>query len=311
MADLALVLIMAIWGGSFSILRVFLRSDQDPAAAVSPLMFLALRMAVASALLAGFMLGKSATAPKRAPLDRSKLRALLRDGILCGVLLGGGFLLQTEGIQRTTASRSGFFTGLLVVFVPVLEFFLFKKKPALPALVALALAFCGMALLAGRFDSGGAGSTTLGDLLTVACALVFAGHILALGRAAPRHPILGLLLCQLICVGLMAGLLGPLVETTHLPLTPPLWIGIAYLSILATLLAFGVQTWAQRKVSPVRIALLSSLEPVFAAGFAALLIGERLSSREWAGGGLIVFGVLVGEVGAAWLATRKARAPQT
>jgi drug/metabolite transporter (DMT)-like permease len=310
MADLALVLIMAIWGGSFSILRAFLRSDQDPAAAVSPLMFLALRMAVASALLGLFMLGKKAVGRKRA-LDRSGLRALLRDGILCGVLLGGGFLLQTEGIQRTTASRSGFFTGLLVVFVPVLEFFLFKKRPALPALVALALAFCGMALLAGRFDSGGANSTTWGDLLTVACALVFAGHILALGRAAPRHPILGLLLCQLICVGLMAGLLGPLVETTHLPLTPPLWIGIAYLSILATLLAFGVQTWAQQKVSPVRIALLSSLEPVFAAGFAALLIGERLSSREWAGGGLIVFGVLVGEVGAAWLATRKARAPQT
>jgi len=257
------------------------------------------------------MLGKRAIEPKHEPRKPGELGALLRDGILCGVLLGGGFLLQTEGIQRTTASRSGFFTGLLVVFVPVLEFFLFRKKPTLPALVALGLAFSGMALLAGRFGSGGAGSTTSGDLLTVACALVFAGHILALGRAAPRHPILGLLLCQLICVGLMAGLLGPLVETTHLPLTPRLWIGIAYLSILATLLAFGVQTWAQRQVTPVRIALLSSLEPVFAAGFAALLIGERLSSREWAGGSVIVFGVLVGEVGTAWLATRKARVSRT
>jgi drug/metabolite transporter (DMT)-like permease len=79
-----------------------------------------------------------------------------------------------------------------------------------------------------------------------------------------------------------------------------------YLSLFATLLAFGIQTWAQKILPPVRVALISSLEPVFAALWAAVLIGERLTGRELLGGALIVFGVVVGEVGAAFRALKRA-----
>ncbi len=317
MADLALALTMAVWGSTFAVLRTFLAAGTGTA---SPMAMLALRMGLASALLGLFIgarrllgIGKNInnndfvmTAPDalerpETPSPGAPRVSLWRDGALCGFLLGLGFLLQTEGLQRTTASRSGFLTGLLVVFTPLLELLLFRKRPRALAVVALGIAFAGMAILSGPFRSGGTG---LGDLLTVGCALVFSGHILALGRAAPRQPLLPLLLCQLVAVGLMAAVAGPLLEPAVLPREPKLMLAIAYLAVFATLLAFAVQTWAQRHVTPVRIALLSALEPVFAAAFAALLIGERLRPRELLGGGLIIAGVLVGEVGSAWLARR-------
>ena len=320
MADLSLILVMAVWGSSFPILRFFLSgAGGDVTRAASPLAVVAARMVVASLLLLGWLAlrpqGRATLAKLFAPGALAR-GGVVRDGLFCGALLAAGFLLQTEGFPRTTASRSGFLTGLLVAFVPLLELIFFKKRPAPPALVALALAVAGMALLSGtfqlgleggslRFSAPAAGVDTLaGDLLTVGCAVLFAGHILVLGRVASRHPVSLLLLLQLVCIAATAAVVGPLVETSRLPAAPSLWAAIVYLALFATLLAFGVQTWAQRVVTAVRIAILSALEPVFAALWAALLLGERLSAQEKTGGALIVLGVVVGEAGAAWWAQR-------
>jgi drug/metabolite transporter (DMT)-like permease len=297
LADLAFTLIMAVWGSSFAILRALLGD-----AAASPLALVSVRMAIAALLLAGFL---ALSAGGRAQL-RAIRGGLLRDGLLVGALLGIGFLLQSEGLQRTTASRSGFLTGTLVVLVPLLELALFRKRPAPPALVGVLLAFVGMTALSAPW-SDASQATALGDGLTLACALVFAGHIVALGRVASRHPVLPLVLLQLIATCALAALAGPLVERQHFSGTPRLWLAMLYLAVFATLLAFGVQTWAQKVLPPVRIALISALEPVFAALWAAVLIGERLSGRELLGGALIVLGVAVGEAGAALRA--RARAP--
>jgi drug/metabolite transporter (DMT)-like permease len=306
MADLALVAIMAIWGSSFAVLRFFFGGSGAPQLA-SPLLLLTARMGIASALLAAYLASsKEGRAQLRALVSPRALQrgSLLRDGLLCGALLAVGFLLQGEGLQRTTASRSGFFTGLLVVLTPLLELLIFRKRPAPAALLGILLAFAGMALLAGATGPGGetGSATAVGDALTVGCALVFALHILALGRVAGRHPVLPLLLVQLSVVAVVAALVGPLVERPRLATDPGLWAAICYLAVFATLLCLGVQTWAQRKVSPVRVALISSLEPVFAALWAAALLGEQLALREKLGGALIVLGVAVGEAGTALLA---------
>ena len=318
MADLALTLVMAVWGSSFAVLRFFLSgAGGDSSQAASPLAVLAVRMALASALLAGYLAlrpaGRAALRSLAAPGALAR-GGVLRDGLLCGGLLALAFLFQTEGLPRTTASRSGFLTGLLVAFVPLLELLLYRKRPSPPQLFALGLSLAGMALLSGAVTLAGApgdgglapiGSTLFGDLLTTCGALVFALHILALGRVAARHPISPLLLLQLASVGLAAALVGPLVEVQLLPASPRLWAAIVYLALFCTLVAYGVQTWAQRIVTPVRMALLNSLEPVFAALWAALLLGERLSAGEKAGGALIVLAVVVGEAGAALWARRQ------
>ena len=287
MADFALMLVMAVWGSSFAILRSLLGSAQ-----ASPLSLVAVRMALASSLLTLFLL-----AARRQDLRAIGAR-LLRDGVLAGALLGFGFLLQTEGLARTTASRSGFLTGTLVVLTPLVDFALFRKRPAPPAILGVTLAFCGMTFLSAPWADASQ-ATLLGDALTVGSALLFACHIVALGRLAPRHPVLPLLLLQLGTTCAVAALIGPLIEPQHFSGAPRLWVAMAYLALFATLLAFGVQTWAQKILPPVRVALISSLEPVFAALLAALFIGERLTSRELLWGALIIFGVVIGEAGAA------------
>lgn len=295
MADLALVAIMALWGSSFAILRTLLAGGAESAA--SPLLLLGTRMGLATALLVAYLaLRGGGIRTRLAALQRPEGRQLLRDGLACGGLLALGFVLQTEGLQRTTASRSGFLTGLLVVFVPLLELVIFRKRPPLPALAGLLLAFAGMAILSGPWREEAA-STLVGDALTVGCAAVFAGHILLLGRVAARHRILPLLLLQLACVAAAALAVGPLIEVQRLTSSTRLWLAVGYLSLFCTLLAFGVQTWAQRHTTPVRLALISALEPVFAALWAALLLGERLTSIELSGAGLIILGVVLGEVG--------------
>jgi drug/metabolite transporter (DMT)-like permease len=294
-ADLALAFVMAIWGSTFAVVRVLVGGGDAP---FSPMLLVAVRMAVASALLLGWLAVRG---------ELRMDRGLWRDGLACAVLLGGGFLLQIEGQHRTTASRSGFLTGLLVVFVPLLEWLFLRKRPAVPAAVGIALAFTGMALLS---SGGSAGEAQLvGDLLTVGCAVVFAGHIVVLGRVTGRHPVLPLVLVQLAGTGAMAAIAGPLVERQRFTFDPRGLAAIAYLAIFATLLTFGVQTWAQRRLPAVRMALLSALEPAFAAIWAAVLIGERLSSREQWGGALIVLGVAVGETGTALVARRRQQPP--
>jgi len=129
---------MAVWGSSFAILRSLLGDG-----AASPLALVAVRMAIASALLLGFM---AASSKGRAQL-RSLRGELLRDGVFVGALLGIGFVMQIEGLQRTTASRSGFLTGTLVVLVPLIELAVFRKRPALPAAIGVLLAFVGMTVL--------------------------------------------------------------------------------------------------------------------------------------------------------------------
>ncbi len=290
---------MAVWGSSFAILRALLGE-----AAASPLALVAVRMTLATALLLGLM---AATRGGRAQL-RGLRGPLLREGAFVGALLGVGFLLQTEGLQRTTASRSGFLTGTLVVLTPLIEFAVFRKRPSPPAFLGVLLAFAGITALSAPW-SDASQRTALGDTLTLGCALVFAAQIVALGRIAPRHPVLPLLLLQLATTAAIAAVAGPLVERQHFSGAPRLWLALVYLALFATLLAFGVQTWAQKILPPVRIALIGSLEPVFAALWASLLIGERLTGREMVGGALIVLGVAVGEAGSALRARSRVPGP--
>ena len=128
MADLALVALMAVWGSTFAIVRVLVGSGSAP---VSPILVVAVRMAIAFALLLVFLGVRSGI----------KLgRDLLSDGLFCAALLGAGFILQIEGQQRTTASRSGFLTGLLVVFVPLIELVFFRKRPSAPQIAGVVIA---------------------------------------------------------------------------------------------------------------------------------------------------------------------------
>jgi len=123
-------------------------------------------------------------------------------------------------------------------------------------------------------------ATALGDGLTLACAVVFAGQIVALGRVAPKHSVLPLVLVQLATTGALAALAGPFVEAQHFSGAPRLWAALVYLALFATLLAFGIQTWAQKVLPPVRVALISALELANLADQAVIIAHSAFARTE-------------------------------
>jgi len=275
--DLSLAAVTLIWGATFVLVKQAL-------ADVSTLLFLTLRFSIAAAALA-LIFRKEFRVPNASA-------SLLR-GALAGIFLFGGYVLQTAGLQFTSASKAGFITGLYVPLVPIIGGLVYQKLPQISELIGVVIAVTGMILLTVQKDIFNISS---GDLLEAGCAAAFACHILILGRFAPGSN-LGLLTFAQIATGALLGAATFWwVEPVRLAWSPAVWVALAVTSLLATALAFSIQTWAQRWSSPTHTVLIFSLEPVFAWLTSYLLTGEVLSGRATVGALLILGGILVVEL---------------
>lgn len=279
-ADLALLLVTAFWGVTFVVVK-------DALAHADPFSFLALRFLTGAAVLTLFA-RRQVLAPRA-----------LRAGSLLALFLFLGFALQTVGLTSTSASRSAFITGLAVVGVPFVSLAFFRRVPRLPSLAGVVLAVVGLWALTRPDAAGDGGGFSTGDLLTLGCALAYAFHIAFTEKLAPREHVMGMVAVQLWGVALLSALCVPLQPGgPRVAWTGAFVAGFAFTGVFASALAISVQTWGQARTSAVRAALIYSLEPVFAALYSVLLGYERLGVREALGGGLIVLGVLVAELGA-------------
>ncbi len=275
-ADLALVGVTMVWGSTFVVVKQSLAS-------VGPLVFVAARFWTAAvALLVIYLV-------RRQPVDAR----VWRDGGLTGLFLTAGFITQTIGLQTTEAGKAAFITGLSVVLVPLIAAVFLGARPSRPALLGVGMAAIGLGLLTLNRQLRPAS----GDLWVLACAFAFALHIISTGHFTVRHAILPFTLAQLLTV---AGLttVSALFFERH-ALLPPTNVlpAVLYMGLVATALIFGTQTWAQRHTTATHTALIFSLEPVFAALFAALFAGEVLTLREGIGGALVLGGMLAAELG--------------
>lgn len=283
MADLALLVLTLFWGTTFHFVGAVLEI-------ASPGVFLVARFATAAVVLGAVAL-----------VRRDRVGpGFARHATLLGLFMLGGFVLQTIGLRYTTPARSGFLTGLSVLIVPFLARFLIGRRVRAASWVGVALAVVGLALLTRPFDEAIGELVRLGDALTVGCALAFALQIAFTSEWSPRHPLVPLTLAQvaLTCAG--SALLLPF-EGAYLHAQGGVRFAgtVLYMGVLMTAGAFFVMNWAQRRTTAVRAALIFALEPVAAALFSHYYGGEPLSPADWGGGGLIVLGVVVGEVGAA------------
>ncbi len=275
-ADAVLLGITVIWGVTFVVVKGALGH-------ADPLTFLALRFTVGA--IAAVVIAR------RALLDR----ALWKSASVLAAFLLTGYLLQTFGLAHTSPSRSAFLTGLCVILVPFISALLFRRRLAVFAVIGASIAVTGLYLLTG---AGAAAGTLLGDLLTLGGAVAFAFHISLTERYAPKHPAFGLVAAQLAITALVFWSMVPFGERRLEP-TPALWTAVLLTGFLATTVCIGLQTWAQARTSAVRAALVYALEPVFAVGWSTAMTHEQLGQRELVGGGLIIAGVIVGEVGTA------------
>lgn len=251
---------------------------------IPPFYFLAIRFLLAAGVLALVY---------RRHLQRLPL-ATWGSGILIGIALWAAYSLQTFGLLYTTPAKAGFITGLSVVMVPVIAALWLHMHPTIPAILGTLVATAGLALL----SLGGDLQISLGDLLVLGCAVGFALHIVAVARFTKSQDPIALTVIQVLTTGVLSALSSFLLEdrvaAVHIPL--PVWGSLVLTGLLATAVAFLLQNALQPYTSPVHTALIFATEPVFSALFAWVLVGEVLSGRQYLGAGLILLGMLLGEI---------------
>lgn len=287
-AYLLMLFVVAVWGSTFVVIKSAL-ADATPAA------FNLVRMTLAFVLLAA--------AYHRA--WRKVRRSDLASGALVGLFLAAGYQFQTIGLVRTTPSKSAFITGLVVVLVPLFSAVQAlrpagARPPRWNAYTGAAIAFAGILLLTAPSSASRSGIATIipdfssinvGDVLTFGCSIGFAFHCLALGHASPKIPFQALALLQVGFCAVFMGVSLPFIEHAQIHFTLRLIVALLIAAALATAAAFSIQSWAQSILPSTHIALLLTMEPVFAWITSFLFMGERMGLRPASGALLILAGI--------------------
>ena len=285
----ALLLATVIWGGTFVIVKESLND-------ISPMLFITFRFSLAAILLLPFV------------LTRKKLfnKKLLVGGSIVGLFLFLGFATQTVGLKFTSASRSGFITGAIVLFVPILQLVIAKRTPKNGAIIGTVLVFLGLSFLSSGGDSifnlfSEIGENfNFGDFMTLMCAIFFAFQIVYIDVVSRKYDFWLLTFIELSVVALLGILFTLILDVTELEKiklipTDYLWFGILYTGILATFVNISIQTKFQKEVSPTKAGIIYSFEPLFAATFAFFLLNEKITNFGFIGGALIFLGLLISE----------------
>jgi drug/metabolite transporter (DMT)-like permease len=272
--SLALIGVAAVWGATFVMVK--------DAVSLYPLYaFLGWRFGIAVlALLVLF------------PRALTRFRpGTLRVGLLAGLFLCAGYVFQTWGLEDTSASKAAFITGMFVVITPVLQAGLLRRMPRWATWAGVGLSVVGLWLLTGA----SAGGWNVGDTRVLICAVAYSAHMIVLGSLGRDHDAGALTLVQLattaiICIGISAA-----IERPGLPQETSVWVALLVTGVLASAVAFAVQTTAQRYISPTRTAVILVSEPAF-GGLFGWLAGEALGVTGWAGAAMILGGMLISEI---------------
>jgi drug/metabolite transporter (DMT)-like permease len=274
-AELYLLSITFIWGSTFATSKYLLAS-------ISPFFYIGLRFALAAAILSAISFNSL----------RGISHSSTRKGAILGTLLFAGFALQTIGLQYTGASKSAFITGMMVVFTPICQLIIERRPPKIGNVIGIVLVTFGLYFLTSPSGS----EFNIGDALNLVCAVLFALYIVYLDVFSKGEEAIHLTLSQFVVCTIL-GLCAAAFSETIIFVPSAGAIGaLLYLTIFATVVAITVQVRYQKDTTPTRSAVIFSIEPVLAAGFAYLLLGEVLGPLGLVGGGLIVAGVLVSEL---------------
>lgn len=274
-AELFLLSLTVIWGSTFVLSKYLLES-------ISPLIYIAIRFAFATILFGVFFPRKAFAGPKSS----------WKKGGILGVLLFLGFASQTIGLQFTGASKSAFITGMMVVFTPICQLIIERRAPKIGNVIGVILVTLGLYFLTSPEGS----EFNVGDGLNLFCAVTFALYIVYLDVFSKGSDAVHLTMAQFVTCTVLGFASALSFESVKLTPTVAGGLTLLYLIVFATVIALFVQNKYQKDTTPTRSAVIFSIEPVLAAGFAYLLLGEVLGALGVVGGTLIVGGVLVSEL---------------
>lgn len=279
-AHLLLLTVVFVWGSTFVLVK-------NALADISPLLFNFLRMALASLCLLVIYRRHIGHIDKRGVLF----------GAVTGLFLATGYQFQTSGLRLTTPSKSAFITGMSVIFVPLLVA-VPRLRPAdthaprWNAFAGALLAFAGIIFITAPQHGGyNLHSINIGDILTLFCAIAYAFHVLALAHFSPRMRFEQLALLQVSFAALFMAISLPVFEHPHVRWSPRVIVALAVAAVLATAVAFTVQSWAQQIIPATHTAVLLTMEPVFAWVTSLLVLGVGLGLRSGIGALLILAGI--------------------
>ena len=188
------------------------------------------------------------------------------------------------GLAHTEASRSGFITGMYVVLTPIFAAVLLRERIPRSTWVAVLMAAAGLATLSLNGLGAGFG---FGESVTLLSAAIYALHIIGLGRYSSPSTAAGLSAVQMVVIAAVT-LVAATPGGIELPTGRSAWASVLYMALIAGAVAIWAQTWAQSHLSATRAAIVMTLEPVFAAGFAVALGGESLTGRMLLGGAMVL-----------------------
>ncbi|KFE53261.1 MULTISPECIES: DMT family transporter [Pseudomonas] len=274
-AELVLVLITLIWGGTFLLV-------QHAMTVSGPMFFVGLRFAAAALIVAAFSLN----------VMRELTLVELKAGVAIGAAIMLGYGLQTMGLQTIPSSQSAFITALYVPFVPLLQWLVLGRRPGLMPSLGIGLAFAGLMLLSG--PEGASLQFSSGEIATVVSAIAIAAEIILISAYGGKVDVRRVTVVQLATASLLSFLM---VVPTGERLPDFSWllvvsaIGLGAMSAVIQV----AMNWAQRTVSPTRATVIYAGEPVW-AGIFGRLAGERLPGIALLGAALIVAGVIVSEM---------------
>ncbi|PLT28650.1 DMT family transporter [Peribacillus deserti] len=271
-AELLLLVVTIFWGSSYLFMKMGLDS-------LGEFNLIALRFGIAFILAA--------------VIFSRRLRHInlyvMKYSMLLGFILFLVFVTITFGLNTTTTSNAGFLVSLTVVFVPLINTLILKKKIEMKLTISIILAITGIALLTLHFPV----AITPGDLLCIIGAFFYAIHIIVVGQLAQKADTLTLGILQLGFAGLFGFIFAFIFETPVIPNSTTSWVSILVLSIFCSAVGFILQVIAQKYTSPARTGLIFSLEPVFAALFGYLFAHEFMSISGYIGASLVLLSIII------------------
>ena len=277
---IGLLTVAIMWGFGFVANAVALND-------MSPLQILCVRFFLAAVIMGAFAFKKL----------KKVTKGTLFAGLILGLFLFVGFVLQTVGLQYTTPSKNAFLTATNVVIVPFIAFVIYKKKVDRFSVYGAILAMIGFAVLSlqGNLMLG------YGDVLTLLCAVGFALHIFFTGEFVKRHDAMALTAIQMIVAFVLSMISVFATGDYHISAVGNSWISEIYLGVFSTSAAFFLQSVSQKYTDETTAAVVMSMESVFGSVFSILIVHDPVTSRVVIGCLLILSAVIISETKLKWL----------
>ena len=273
LSDFLLIIVAISWGATFVMVQNAIKD-------IPAFTFLFLRFFIAFLIMLIIFLKK---------IEFSK--ECLKASVILGIFNFGGYGFQTVALYFSPSSIVAFLTGLFVIFTPLFSFFIFKKKAQKKSILSAFLAVIGLYFLVLSDNL----SIAKGELLALICAVFYALHVTFTDIYSKKYNIFTLVTFQFLTVSLLSLIFIPFENISSIHFSNQAIIAVLVTSLIATVFAFFVQTYAQQYTTPTKTAIIFALEPVTAAFF-GYFNGEILSLKQIFGGILVIIAMIISEI---------------